>query len=280
MGAAVGLLGAAASVGQRLRGRARAARGKIGEGGAARSASSSGNAFAVSSSHIRDIGESGLGLLVNGTASVFGASPRARERETRAVPLVVRFFRGPIFRGLGNVTSTKQPPAWRAESVGTRSHSPMTTRISQDGPLSEVNVAPTAHRVTPKPATPFKSVLQASTLAVLNGAESAARRLPGGEILAAAVRPGAAAAAPFVASGGAPAGAVGGPSTSPTDPTGAGGGAGNGGIEDALARQSQDTMFYLNLQMQVQDENRYYTTMSNTMKARHDTVKNSIGNLR
>jgi hypothetical protein len=154
----------------------------------------------------------------------------------------------------------------------------MTTRISQDGPVSAVNVAPTAHRVTPKPATPFKSVLSASTLAVLSGAESAVRRLPGGEVLAAAVRPGTTGAAPFAASNGAAAGTTG-TSTSPTDPT-ATGGAATGGIEDALARQSQDAMFYLNLQMQVQDENRYYTTMSNTMKARHDTVKNSISNLR
>lgn len=155
----------------------------------------------------------------------------------------------------------------------------MTTRISQDGPLSPVNVAPTAHRVTPPPATPFKSVLSASTSAVLNGADAAVRRLPGGEILAAAVRPGTAAAAPFVASGGGAGAGASGVSTSPTDPTGANA-APTGGIEDALARQSQDAMFYLNLQMQVQDENRYYTTMSNTMKARHDTVKNSISNLR
>lgn len=154
----------------------------------------------------------------------------------------------------------------------------MTTRISNDGPAPAVSVSPTATRVTPNPATPFKSVLNASTLAVLNGAESAVRRLPGGEVLAAAVRPGTTGAAPFAATGGVSP-AAGGVSTSPTDPTGAAPTTG-GRIEDALARQSQDAMFYLNLQMQVQDENRYYTTMSNTMKARHDTVKNSISNLR
>jgi hypothetical protein len=155
----------------------------------------------------------------------------------------------------------------------------MTTRISQDGPVSAVNVAPTAYRVTPKPATPFKSVLSASTLAVLNGADAAVRRLPGGEVLSAAVRPGAVGVAPSASNNGLAAAGAAGPSTSPTDPT-ATGVATTGGIEDALARQSQDAMFYLNLQMQMQDENRYYTTMSNTMKARHDTVKNSISNLR
>lgn len=148
----------------------------------------------------------------------------------------------------------------------------MTTRINTNGPLPSVQVAPTAHRVTPAPATPFKSVLNASASAVLVGAETAARRLPGGEILAAAVRPGMAAGAPFTSNGAVP-----GTSTSPTDPTGAAGGS---GVEDVMQRQSQDTMYYLQLQMQMQDENRYYTTISNTLKARHDTVKNSISNLR
>ncbi len=108
----------------------------------------------------------------------------------------------------------------------------------------------------------------------------AMRRLPGGEVLAAAVRPGAVGGAPFASTSGVSGVTPGGVSTSPTDPTGGANGASNGGIEDVLAKQSQDTMYYLNLQMQIQDENRYYTTVSNTMKARHDTVKNSISNLR
>ena len=37
---------------------------------------------------------------------------------------------------------------------------------------------------------------------------------------------------------------------------------------------------YLQLQMQMQRENRSYTSVSNIMKTRHDTVKNSIGNIR
>lgn len=157
----------------------------------------------------------------------------------------------------------------------------MTTRISDNGPSPSVTVSPTAHRVTPQPGTPFKSMLNASASAVLNGADSAVRRLPGGEVLAAAVRPGMSAGAPFAATSGVPSGTATGISTSPTDPTGASPGTGaNGGIEDVLAKQSQDTMYYLNLQVQIQDENRFYTTMSNTMKARHDTVKNSISNLR
>ena len=37
---------------------------------------------------------------------------------------------------------------------------------------------------------------------------------------------------------------------------------------------------YLALQTQMQNENRQYTTISNVMKTKHDTVKNSISNVR
>jgi hypothetical protein len=37
---------------------------------------------------------------------------------------------------------------------------------------------------------------------------------------------------------------------------------------------------YLQLQSQMQNENRSYTAVSNIMKTKHDTVKNSISNIR
>jgi phosphotransferase system HPr-like phosphotransfer protein len=37
---------------------------------------------------------------------------------------------------------------------------------------------------------------------------------------------------------------------------------------------------YLHLQAQMQNENRSYTSISNIMKTKHDTVKNSISNVR
>jgi hypothetical protein len=37
---------------------------------------------------------------------------------------------------------------------------------------------------------------------------------------------------------------------------------------------------YLQLQMKIQNENRQYTIVSNIMKTKHDTVKNSISNIR
>jgi hypothetical protein len=52
----------------------------------------------------------------------------------------------------------------------------------------------------------------------------------------------------------------------------------------AITRQMQEMqmsfdMQYLQLQSQMQNENRSYTAVSNIMKTKHDKVKNSIGNI-
>jgi hypothetical protein len=39
-------------------------------------------------------------------------------------------------------------------------------------------------------------------------------------------------------------------------------------------------MQYLQLQTQLQEENRSYTLLSNVMKTKHDTAKNAIQNVR
>ena len=63
--------------------------------------------------------------------------------------------------------------------------------------------------------------------------------------------------------------------------------AGNSSQDQLLAatKQMQETQMsfnlqYLQLQSQMQHENRSYTAISNLMKTKHDTVKNSIGNIR
>ena len=53
----------------------------------------------------------------------------------------------------------------------------------------------------------------------------------------------------------------------------------------AATQQMQETQMsfnlqYLQLQSQMQNENRSYTAVSNIMKTKHDTVKNSISNIR
>lgn len=44
--------------------------------------------------------------------------------------------------------------------------------------------------------------------------------------------------------------------------------------------QMSFNMQYLQLQQQMQNENRSYTAISEIMKAKHDTAKNSVGNIR
>jgi len=150
----------------------------------------------------------------------------------------------------------------------------MSTRVASGGPATSVSSSPTAARVTPAPARPFKQVMEASQSAVVSGAESAVRRLPGGPILAAAFRPGPSA-------GSAHAGAT--PEGSAGTAGGEGGaaeGSSAGGMDDMLARNADMNLYYLQLQERISAESRAYTTLSNVLKTRHDTVKNAIGNIR
>lgn len=154
----------------------------------------------------------------------------------------------------------------------------MSTRVGSGGPATGVSSSPTASRVTPAPARPFKQVMEAGAGAVMGGAEAAVRKLPGGPILAAAFRPGPSAGPGSAAM--SPEGSAG---------TAGGGGAGGvagaegssgGGMDDMLARNADMNLYYLQLQERISAESRAYTTLSNVLKTRHDTVKNAIGNIR
>ncbi|MBX3185175.1 MAG: hypothetical protein KIT72_16775 [Polyangiaceae bacterium] len=146
----------------------------------------------------------------------------------------------------------------------------MTTRI-HSGPSPNVSAAPTAARTTPPPARPFKAVMDASAGAVVTGAEATLRGLPGGPVLAAAVRStpvsGAHSAegSAGTASGGSGAGGAGGERSQ---------------IEGAMEQHAEQNLYYLELQSRIAAESRAYSAMSNVLKARHDTVKNAIGNIR
>ncbi|PKN24700.1 MAG: hypothetical protein CVU65_11020 [Deltaproteobacteria bacterium HGW-Deltaproteobacteria-22] len=61
----------------------------------------------------------------------------------------------------------------------------------------------------------------------------------------------------------------------------AGGGGSAASDMSVLQKQQQDAnMEYLKLQMEVQAENRQFSTLSNVLKSRHDTAKAAITNLR
>jgi hypothetical protein len=115
--------------------------------------------------------------------------------------------------------------------------------------------------------------MQASARAVVTGAEAAVERLPGGPVLAAAFRS-------------EPTGSTGQALTSAEGTSGSAGGVeastapGAAGIDGVMAESASQNMYFLQLQQQISAENRQYTALSNVLKARHDTLKNAIGNIR
>ena len=54
----------------------------------------------------------------------------------------------------------------------------------------------------------------------------------------------------------------------------------DGGLAGDAAGQMSFNMHYLQLQNQMQNENRQFTMVSNIMKTKHDTVTNTIANIR
>ena len=158
----------------------------------------------------------------------------------------------------------------------------MTTRVGVGGPGTGVFATTTAPRVTPEPARPFQQLMNASTAAIVNGAEAAVTHLPGGGILAAALRPSG--ANPSVLSSATRAEGSTGTATSGLGSStgGAVGAAGTGssGIEQVMSQDADQNLYYLKLQEQISAESRSYSAISNVLKARHDTMKNAIGNLR
>ena len=161
----------------------------------------------------------------------------------------------------------------------------MTTRVGVGGPATGVYETATAPRVTPEPARPFQQMMNVSSSAIVSGAEAAVTHLPGGSIIAAAMRPSVGSGATFSSAmslnsavgptGTATSGTTGGVpgvsgTTSGADPS----------MQQMLSQDADQNMYYLQLQEQMSAESRSYSAISNVLKARHDTMKNAIGNIR
>jgi hypothetical protein len=164
----------------------------------------------------------------------------------------------------------------------------MTTRIGTGGPSTGVSASASAARVTAPPGQPFKAVMNAGANVILSGAEQAVTRLPGGPILAAALRP-----TPSPGDLGPPQTSAGAGSVGSLTPEGSAGAAGplaapgvpgagaeNGGVEAALNQSANQNLYFIEIQERISAESRSYSAISNVLKARHDTVKNAIGNIR
>jgi hypothetical protein len=54
---------------------------------------------------------------------------------------------------------------------------------------------------------------------------------------------------------------------------------GDGGIQASLMQSQQMNLYFIQVQQQVDAQNRTFTTLSNVLKTENDTVKNAIGNI-
>jgi hypothetical protein len=175
--------------------------------------------------------------------------------------------------------------------------------IKPNAPAATTTVSET--RVTPVPGKArFGEVMKNTVLA---GAEVATQVLPGGPMMALALRGGASAGARPAQTMSGSFGPLGTPALASTSvspsvasspalttpvatsttasagaegPTPASGGSGAGSLDTAIAQSQEMNMYYLQIQEQVNAQNRSFTTLSNVLKAEHETVKTAIGNIR
>jgi hypothetical protein len=178
----------------------------------------------------------------------------------------------------------------------------MDSRISSasrpDIVLIESNVRP-----TPTPTrVSFGQVLAAGAGGLVQGAELAASHLPGAPVAAAAIRGGSSLlslALPGTGNSSVTAVAEG-PSTGSMGVSSAGGltmpGVGSvagtgipgtttaagdptGGIDASLQQSAELSMYYLQVQQEVDAQNRSFTALSNVLKTQHDSAKAAIQNI-
>ncbi|MBW2260421.1 MAG: hypothetical protein JRG91_00490 [Deltaproteobacteria bacterium] len=149
-------------------------------------------------------------------------------------------------------------------------------------PFETVTIEKTASRQTPKPQSgAFAEVLKQGAMALLGAAGGVASALPCGGIVSAAVRSGAATAASAQPAGLAPAGEdprAPAPAANPASAP-----SGRSDLDEMWALQEagvRSNLEVLQLQERISRESRVFSTLSNVMKARHETARNAIGNIR
>ncbi len=167
----------------------------------------------------------------------------------------------------------------------------MDARIS-NGSRSDMLTVESAPRPTEGPArVTFGQVLAAGANGLVQGAELAASRLPGSPFAAPAVRGPAPAGSALstlsttsVALAGTPEGPAGPPSavTAALASMGSSSGSGadpTGSIDASLQQSAQLNLYYLQIQQQVDSQNRSFTALSNVLKTEHDSAKAAIQNI-
>jgi hypothetical protein len=147
---------------------------------------------------------------------------------------------------------------------------------------TRLEIDATRARQTERPTAPFRSVLAGGVSVLMTGAE-VATHVVGGPVLAAAVHDARVGAANAIT--GAAGTSPGGPATPPPTGLGAAAGAasaptGTGSVESLMQTGQASNLQLLALQQQVQQENQRFTTESNVMRAKHDTAKAAVANIR
>lgn len=139
---------------------------------------------------------------------------------------------------------------------------------------------------TPRPTAPkmaFSEVLAGGARSLVNGAQSVVQSLPASPLMALAVRPGSTGllsttsnATTFAANTTpeGPGGAVVG-----TGATGTSSGSSGDSLQQTMAQDEQMNMYYLQVQEQVDAQNRVFTTLSNVLEVENNTAKNAISNI-
>jgi hypothetical protein len=146
---------------------------------------------------------------------------------------------------------------------------------------ARLEIDTTRGRQTERPSAPFRSVLAGGVSVLMTGAE-VATHVVGGPVLAAAVHDARVGATNAIAG----AGLAGAGGSLPAAPAMAGAAAATGGNPEmtsmeALMQSGQaSNLQLLALQQQVQQENQQFTTVSNVMRAKHDTAKAAVSNIR
>lgn len=150
--------------------------------------------------------------------------------------------------------------------------------VSRDAD-SRFEIEASRPRQTARPPAPFRDVLAGGVGLLLSGAE-VATQVVGGPVLAAAVhdvRVGAATAL----------GAQPGVTLPRSMPAGTGtmapiapGATTEGTVATMLQNGQLSNTQLLGLQQQIQQENQRFTTLSNVMRAKHDTAKAAVSNIR
>ena len=161
--------------------------------------------------------------------------------------------------------------------------SPASERLSSATTAdSRLEIDATRARQTERPATPFRDVLAGGVSLLMSGAE-VATHVVAGPVMAAAVRDAR------VAAVGAISGAAAVPGSAGAAPTGAAGVAAAAAapgssdmsnVQSMLQDGQSSNMQMLALQQQIQEESQRFTTVSNVMRAKYDTAKAAVSNIR